>query len=196
MIKNIQSLILLTITCGILSGCQNKSDKQDSGAQTTVSDSSSAQATKDTSTTPATMPSEKSKTDTAVAPKADTTHAVTHKPLTIIIDDLSSPTAQVVMSIYGRQNKFPDKKGQMKEYKFTPTDTKLTIHLDDIPYGEYALASFQDLKNKGSISTNFMGIPTDPIGFSNNFRPKIKAPKFDDCKFTYDEKMNMFKMLK
>ena len=32
-----------------------------------------------------------------------------------------------------------------------------------------------------------IGVPKDPYGFSNNYRPKLKAPSFDDCSFDYDE---------
>jgi uncharacterized protein (DUF2141 family) len=89
----------------------------------------------------------------------------------------------------------------MKEYRFTPTGTVLKVELPGLEYGEYAIASYQDLKNHGDISTNLIGIPTDPIAFSNNYRPTIHAPKFADCKFVYDEAnhlitMNMIRLAK
>ncbi len=111
----------------------------------------------------------------------------TQKPLTLIIDNLGSAEAPVQVGFYTRSNKFLDTRDQFKRYVFTPAGDILTAHITDLPYGEYAFALFQDLKRKGKIARNLLGLPTDPYGFSNNFRPTIKAPKFNDCCFTYSE---------
>lgn len=110
------------------------------------------------------------------------------KPLTLIIDNLASPTAPVEVSVYGTESKFPTEKGQLKKYRFTPADTTLTATISDLEYGEYAIATYQDLDSDGKIGKNFVGIPTDPYGFSNNYVPKLKAPAFKDCAFVYDAK--------
>jgi uncharacterized protein (DUF2141 family) len=111
----------------------------------------------------------------------------TLKPLTLIIDNLASPDAPVQIGFYGRSNKFLDTEDQLKRYIFNPTGEILTAHITDLPYGEYAFALFQDLKRKGKIARNLIGIPTDPFAFSNNVQPAFKAPKFDECCFEYSE---------
>jgi len=124
----------------------------------------------------------------------DTTKHTVKEPLTIVINDLASPTAQIIMSIYDHSNKFPDKRDKLKEYKFIPNGNRLLVQLTDLDYGEYAIATFQDLHHKGDISTNLIGVPTDPFAFSNNYRPLIKAPSFNDCKFVYNESNNQVNM--
>jgi uncharacterized protein (DUF2141 family) len=109
------------------------------------------------------------------------------KPLTVVIDNLASANAPVVVSIYGTGNKFPSRKDQFKSFRFTPSGTTLTEHLTGIPHGTYAIATFQDLNGDGEIATNMFGIPTDPYGFSNNYHPRVKAPTFKDCSFEYDD---------
>jgi uncharacterized protein (DUF2141 family) len=108
------------------------------------------------------------------------------KPLTLTIDNLASPTATIEVSVYTPQNKFPTENGQFKKYRFKPKAGKLVATITDLDYGEYAVATFQDLDEDGKIAKNMIGIPTDPYGFSNNYRPRIKAPAFKDCKFDYD----------
>ena len=49
--------------------------------------------------------------------------------------------------------------------------------------GKYALAVYQDLNKNDVLDKNFIGIPKEPYGFSNNFRPKFSPPKFQDCEF-------------
>ena len=109
------------------------------------------------------------------------------KLLNIEIENLASVNAPVYVSIYGTVNKFLSLKDQLKVFRFIPTGTRLTEQLSGIPHGTYAIATFQDLNGDGKIATNIFGIPTDPYGFSNNFKPKIKAPSFDDCSFEYDD---------
>ncbi len=49
--------------------------------------------------------------------------------------------------------------------------------------GQYALAVYHDLNKNDLLDKNFIGIPKEPYGFSNNFRPKFSPPKFEDCAF-------------
>ncbi len=112
------------------------------------------------------------------------------RPLTVVIENLASDSAPVEVSIYGVGNKFPSPKDQMKIFRFTPESKTLTADLKGVEYGEYAIATYQDMDADGKISTNIIGVPTDPYGFSNNYRPKIKAPSFKDCSFDYDEDNN------
>ena len=66
-------------------------------------------------------------------------------PLTVIVTNLESPDAPVEMSIYGSDpKKFLVKKGQLKKYRFKPVDGKLTMKIKDVPYGEFAMALYQD----------------------------------------------------
>ena len=60
---------------------------------------------------------------------------------------------------------------------------KLTIELL-LPAGEYALSVFQDVNDDGKLERNFIGIPKEPAGLSNNVRPKFGPPKYKDAKFT------------
>ena len=113
------------------------------------------------------------------------------RPLTIIIENLGSPTAPVLMGVYGTENEFLNETDTLKNDKFVPTgaDT-LTAQITDREYGRYAIALFQDMDNDGKIEKNFIGIPKDPYAFSNNARPTFKAPSFDDCCFDYNEQEN------
>jgi uncharacterized protein (DUF2141 family) len=115
-------------------------------------------------------------------------------PLTLLIQNLRSDTAPVVVGLYGTHNKFPSPKDQLKEYHFKPHASTLTAYIDDQQYGTYALAIYQDVNSNGKIDKNMIGIPTEPYAFSNNYKPRIKAPNFNDCKFQYDSISNTVSM--
>lgn len=110
-----------------------------------------------------------------------------HVPLRVIIDNLSTNEGEVEIGVYTPENKFPDEKDKFKKYRFQPKSELIDVLLEDLPYGELALAVYHDENNNGKIDKNFLGIPTEPYAFSNNFKPSIKAPSFDNCKFSYNE---------
>lgn len=113
------------------------------------------------------------------------------KPLTLVIKNLASATAPVTVSVYGTENKFPVAKNELKIYKLKPHRKVLTAKITDLKYGTYALATYQDVNKNGKIDQNFIGVPKEPYAFSQNYKPTIKAPNFDDCKFEYNEKNNI-----
>ena len=110
------------------------------------------------------------------------------KPLTITITNLGSTKAPVLLGLYGVNNEFLNEKDTLKNYMFKPAgkDT-ISAEITDLDYGQYAFAMFQDMDNDGKISRNFIGIPKDPYAFSSNFKPRLKAPSFNDCCFNYNE---------
>jgi len=115
-------------------------------------------------------------------------------PLTLLISNLTSATAPVIVGVYGTENKFPDPNDQMRVYKFTPDSISFKAQITDLPFGDYALAIYQDVNSNGKIDKNVIGIPTEPYAFSNNYRPTIKAPGFKNCQFEYSANVNMVTM--
>ena len=52
-----------------------------------------------------------------------------------------------------------------------------------IPHGEYAISLFVDSNGNKKIDKNFLGIPKEQYGFSNNVMGRMSAPTFDQAKF-------------
>ncbi len=52
-----------------------------------------------------------------------------------------------------------------------------------LPYGEYAIAIFVDANGNGKMDKNFLGIPKEQYGFSNNVMGRMAAPSFEQAKF-------------
>jgi uncharacterized protein (DUF2141 family) len=53
----------------------------------------------------------------------------------------------------------------------------------ELPEGVYAIKLFLDLNGNGEMDTNFLGIPKEPFGFSNNAKGKLGPPSFDAAAF-------------
>jgi len=65
---------------------------------------------------------------------------------------------------------------------------KIELDFENIPYGTYAISIFHDLDENGKLDANFIGIPKEPVGFSNDHQPKMGPPKFNGAKFDLAQK--------
>jgi len=88
----------------------------------------------------------------------------------------------VALALYGSANTFGDLRDpvRLEAYK---VDGRESYVLNDIPAGEYALLVYYDENANLEIDKNFIGIPTEPLGFSNDYRPK-GPPSFTRAAFT------------
>lgn len=71
----------------------------------------------------------------------------------------------------------------IKGYSETIINNKCIIQIKDLKPGKYAFKYFHDENNDEKINTNFMGIPKEGYGFSNNAKGKFGPPPFDKMIF-------------
>jgi uncharacterized protein (DUF2141 family) len=106
--------------------------------------------------------------------------------LRVVATNVKSDEGSIIVWVYDDADKWLG--DGWRTQKATPVagnrkDDSVIIELD-LPPGEYALSVFQDLENDGKLARNFIGIPREPAGLSNNLRPKFGPPRFKDAKFT------------
>lgn len=51
----------------------------------------------------------------------------------------------------------------------------------------YAIVVYHDVNSNKICDKNIFGIPTEAYGFSNNKRPKLSAPTFEECSVKLDK---------
>lgn len=52
-----------------------------------------------------------------------------------------------------------------------------------LPQGVYAISIFHDVNENNELNTNFIGIPKEPYGFSNNPKITFGPPNFEQTSF-------------
>ncbi|RJR43346.1 MAG: DUF2141 domain-containing protein [Desulfobacteraceae bacterium] len=65
-------------------------------------------------------------------------------------------------------------------------DTQARCDFLDIPPGTYALAVIHDENMNGELDTNWVGMPKEGYGFSNDAKGILGAPSFSSARFQYD----------
>jgi len=76
------------------------------------------------------------------------------------------------------------------------TTATATITFTDVSEGRHAIKAFHDVNDNGELDTNWMGIPTEPYGFSNDAMGTFGPPSFQDASFLVEPGANTtrFKM--
>jgi uncharacterized protein (DUF2141 family) len=64
--------------------------------------------------------------------------------------------------------------------------TQARCDFEDIPPGTYALAIIHGENSTGKLDTNWLGIPTEGYGFSNDVKGSLGAAANDGASFAYD----------
>ena len=68
-----------------------------------------------------------------------------------------------------------------------PVDsTTVYWQVDELPYGNYAIAVYHDKNTNGKLDTNLLGIPKERYGFSNNARGRFGPASWNDSYFSFD----------
>ena len=94
---------------------------------------------------------------------------------------------------------FDDEKAFMKDRfsaksvnVYSTDDLKIELKL---PIGKYAISIFHDINNNEKLNTNFMGVPKEPFGFSNNPKTNFGPPDFQNASFNFTRDNNEIEIL-
>jgi uncharacterized protein (DUF2141 family) len=59
----------------------------------------------------------------------------------------------------------------------------VTITIEGVPPGTYAVQAYDDENDNHQVDRNFLGIPLEGVGFSNDAPLRLGPPSFDDAAF-------------
>ena len=102
--------------------------------------------------------------------------------LRVEIQNIRVLEGNVYIALFRPGKDFPE--GAPMEGKKLYAGSKSIQTTFSVEPGEYAVAVYHDENGNGKMDTRIFGIPKEPYGFSNNFKPLISAPKFSDCRFS------------
>ena len=60
-----------------------------------------------------------------------------------------------------------------------------TVEVRDLPPGVYAVQAYHDRNDNRTVDRNILGLPTEPVGFSNDAPVGLTGPSFGAAAFNY-----------
>jgi len=99
---------------------------------------------------------------------------------------LRSDKGLVVCSLYSSANGFPkDGNKAQTQLKSPISNGHATCDFSGIGPGTYAVAVFHDENANGKMDTNFVGMPREGVGASNDAQGHFGPPPFDKAAFRF-----------
>jgi uncharacterized protein (DUF2141 family) len=103
-----------------------------------------------------------------------------NNPVIIKVTGIKPEKGQVRIAVYDSAEKW------LKQVTyagiFNAESQEVEWKINDIPYGEYAIAVFHDENQNGEFDLGLLGISRETYGFSNNVKAFFGPPKWDKVK--------------
>ncbi len=107
--------------------------------------------------------------------------------LKVIISDFKSNRGSVVVELFNKEKGFPKSPEKALKILSAPISKKMAVVVfENLPASEYAVSVFHDENNNKKLDTNFLGIPKEGVGASNNAKGHFGPPKYIDAKFSFN----------
>lgn len=103
-------------------------------------------------------------------------------PLVVAVSGVPSATGRVVVDVC------PERQFTKARCPYTGSAPAVAgttlVRVAGVPAGRWAAMAWHDGNANNQVDRNFIGMPKELIGFSNDVRVKMAAPRFADAAFT------------
>jgi len=106
---------------------------------------------------------------------------------TLVVDGLTQQKGALRIAIFNSEYDYPDAPSVAEIIRVE--DTRVEWRVNNLAYGNYAIAVYHDANENGELDTNFLGIPTERYGFSNGARGKFGPATWDQAKFSISHRL-------
>lgn len=102
----------------------------------------------------------------------------------ITFDNIRNDKGSVLILVFSKAKGFPDEHTKaIRQYRVPVVNARDGIVIDSLTAGYYAISAVHDENSNSQLDKNFLGIPKEGVGFSNNPKVVLSAPNFNKCKF-------------
>lgn len=106
--------------------------------------------------------------------------------LEVRFSDYKSTQGTIKYLIFNGAEGFPsDSSKSIAKGELDSKDFDAGIRVD-VPDGPYGVTAFHDENSDGELNKNFLGLPKESFGFSNNPRIFFGPPSFERAKFSVE----------
>ena len=107
--------------------------------------------------------------------------------LTVRVTGARNSKGKIGVTLFQNAQGFPDDTSKAFRQQSVEIDAKTMsaqLAFKDLPQGTYAVSVLHDENGNGKMDKNFVGIPKEGYGASNNPKKRRRAPTFEEAKFS------------
>ncbi|SNY95247.1 DUF2141 domain-containing protein [Flagellimonas pacifica] len=106
--------------------------------------------------------------------------------ISVKVHNVPSQEGKINVAVYDSDKTFLKFEGVVKTSSAEAEKGMVTLRIENIPAGEYALAVFHDENANDKLDTNWLGIPKEKVAFSKAKMHTFGPPKYKECVFSID----------
>ena len=103
--------------------------------------------------------------------------------LTVRVADLRNRKGQVRLGVFDRPAGFPTERGAALLWRSVPANADDRSFAVELPPGRYAVVVLHDENANKKVDRNFIGIPKEGYGVTNNPKPAARAATYREAAF-------------
>lgn|SRR5208282_698407 len=112
--------------------------------------------------------------------------AAASNSIKVVVVGLHSNDGEVDCALFGSAEGFPGDSGKaIKTTKSKIENGQGVCIFSGVAPGDYAVSVFHDENANGKLDRNFMGMPKEGVGASNDAAGHFGPPKFADARFSF-----------
>ena len=101
--------------------------------------------------------------------------------ITIFVTGIEKAEGEIGCALYAGTEGFPLDSSKATQQWHAAKRKGVECVFEGLEPGAYAVAVSQDFNGNRETDTNFVGIPQEPWGVSNNVRPFLRPPTFEEA---------------
>jgi uncharacterized protein (DUF2141 family) len=105
--------------------------------------------------------------------------------LTVIMTGITGSAGKMMVALSDSKADFEHKSKAFRTMRVIIGAGDAICTFDSLAYGEYAVKVYHDNNDNEQLDTNFLGIPEEDYGFSNNARGSFGPASWEDAKFMF-----------
>jgi uncharacterized protein (DUF2141 family) len=106
--------------------------------------------------------------------------------LVIEVTGFRNDNGQLLMRLFNGPDGYPkDDTKAIRRLKQKIEGRRAVVEIRGLPFGAYAIGCVHDENGDGTLNRNFVGIPKEGTGASNDARGRRGPPKWEDARFDF-----------
>ena len=110
--------------------------------------------------------------------------------LTVKVTGIKKNKGEIACALFKTPEGFPMDLSKSQLIWMAADSGEVNCKFTELTPGDYSLSVAHDENGNKKVDTNFVGMPTEAWGVSNNIRPLMRAPRWQEAQFTVSSGQN------
>lgn len=109
--------------------------------------------------------------------------------LTVTVSGFKNDKGQLCIALFNSEDNYSNKEEPLIRGRASIEDMKAIWVFENIPFREYAVKCYHDENGNEKMDRNFLGIPKEKYGFSNNAKGNSGPPDYEEAIFIFSSEI-------